>query len=214
MALMNLTCNRRSDGQLFGPLLRTLAQAGVLAVAVVAAVLAVGEEAVIDDSAPLTLPLPGAHQLRILTPTLLELTLITTKEPAPARVRQWDFVTNQSKLNLPPTTDFSVKSGSRKSVVQKVGFKRRVLYAPLRQRDLRIANELYLELAEPVRATGAGQRTGRSQQSERPFVAGGDALQRQNGSVALEPRAAHQPAWLSAERAQEGDARLLSRQSW
>src|SRR6185369_4265655 len=45
---------------------------------------------------------------------------------------------------------FVVRSGNRRCSVQKDGFKRRVLYAPLRQRDLRIANELYLELKEPV----------------------------------------------------------------
>src|SRR5436190_1781142 len=35
---------------------------------------------VISDENPLQLPLVGAHQLRVLAPTILELTLITTKK--------------------------------------------------------------------------------------------------------------------------------------
>ena len=106
--------------------------------------------AVIDDGTRLALPQVGDYQLRIISPTVLELTLITTKEPDPARVRQWDFVGDNSKLNLPAAREFVVSSGSRRCTAEKIGFKRRVLYAPLRQRDLRIANELYLELKEPV----------------------------------------------------------------
>ena len=36
--------------------------------------------------------------------------------------------------------------------VEKLGFKRRALYAPLKQRDLRVATHVYLELAAPVSA--------------------------------------------------------------
>ena len=35
------------------------------------------------------------------------------------------------------------------NAVKAVGFKRRVLYAPLKQRDLRIGNYLYLQLESP-----------------------------------------------------------------
>ena len=34
--------------------------------------------------------------------------------------------------------------------VTAVGFKRRVVYAPLKKRDLRIGNYLYLQLAHPI----------------------------------------------------------------
>src|SRR3954464_11006782 len=48
-------------------------------------------ELIISDDAPLQMPAPGAHQLRVLSPTLLELTLITTKQPDPSPVEQWNF---------------------------------------------------------------------------------------------------------------------------
>src|SRR5712671_3925853 len=100
------------------------------------------------DDRPLALPPVGAHQLRVLSPTILELTLVTTKLPDPARPQQWDFVDAKSQLHLPPPAEFSVsvtgpdrddanRSGSHVIPVRAVGFKRRVLYAPLRPRDLR-----------------------------------------------------------------------------
>jgi hypothetical protein len=101
----------------------------------------------LDDSDPLALPAVGSHGLRILSPTLLELTLINSKDPEPARVAQWDFVGDDFQPNLPEPQEFSVLVGGQALAVQKVGFKRRVIYAPVRKRDLRIGNHLYLELA-------------------------------------------------------------------
>ena len=48
---------------------------------------ALADDAVTNENL-LALPAPGHHQLRILAPTLLELTLITTKAPDPAKVEQ------------------------------------------------------------------------------------------------------------------------------
>lgn len=104
----------------------------------------------ISDGQPLTLPEPGSYELRILTPTLLELTLITTKKPDPAKVEQWDFVRADGKPQLPPLNEFSVSADSKIFPIQELGFKRRVLYAPFKQRDLRIANFLYLQLSEAL----------------------------------------------------------------
>lgn len=110
-----------------------------------ASITALAEE-VIDDSAPLQLPKVGAHRLRIITPRVLELTLITTKNPDPAPVEQWNFVLTNGVAKLPGAREFSVSSGGGDVPVENVGFRRRVLYAPLRQRDLRIENDLYLIL--------------------------------------------------------------------
>src|SRR4051794_10164445 len=90
-----------------------------------------------DDSLSLRMPAVGDHQLRVLTPTLLELTLITTKAADPATVTQWNFVDAAGNLILPATSQFSVSANGQSVAVQGVGFKRRVLYAPLKQRDLR-----------------------------------------------------------------------------
>ena len=107
------------------------------------------KELLISDDNPLAMPPVGAHQLRILSPNLLELTLITTKK-ADSDVAVWNFVDQSGKAILPGTKEFSVAVNGKSDVVISVGFKRRVLYAPLKQRDLRIGNYLYLQLATPI----------------------------------------------------------------
>ncbi len=92
----------------------------------------------------------GVMQLRVLSPTMLELTAITTKPPDPAPVPGWNFVTTNGQLRLPVGKDLLVTVEGRAVAVQTIGFKRRPLYAPLKQRDLRIGNWLYLQLAAPV----------------------------------------------------------------
>jgi len=111
------------------------------------------QELIISDDNPLAMPMVGAHQLRILSPTLLELTLITTKKPDPATVTVWNFVGSDGKPRLPDAKEISVQVDGKSDAVSSVGFKRRVLYAPLKQRDLRIGNYLYLQLATPVAET-------------------------------------------------------------
>ncbi len=104
----------------------------------------------LPDEPTLELPVPGAYQLRVLTPTVLELTLVTTKSPDPAPLERWDLVSSNGQLRLPEAQEFAVKAGNETIPVLKVGFRRRVLYAPLKTRDLRIGNFLYLQLAKPV----------------------------------------------------------------
>ena len=102
------------------------------------------------DDEPLRLAPVGSCELRAITPTLLELTLVTTKSPDPAPVKDWDFVDPHGRLSLPILKQFEVSASGKQIGVTKVGFKRRALYAPLKERDLRIANYLYLELGEAV----------------------------------------------------------------
>jgi hypothetical protein len=99
---------------------------------------------------PLGMPAVGTHGLSVLSPGLLELTLINSKAQDPARLTSWDLVGSNSQLNAPPPSDFAVSAAGQKVAVRSVGFKRRPLYAPLKQRDLRIGNFLYLELAAPL----------------------------------------------------------------
>ena len=77
--------------------------------------------------------------MRILAPDLLELVRITSD------TNTWNFVTNGTAAP-PATNHFQVKSGSNSIPVSEVGFKRRVLYAPLEIYDLRIENTIYLWL--------------------------------------------------------------------
>jgi len=97
----------------------------------------------------LALPKVGDHTLRILSPNVLELSLVTTKSPD-AHGETWDFVTEEGALRLPPTSHFRVLIDGKEGKVEAVGFRRRVLYAPLKPRDLRIGNFLVLRLASPI----------------------------------------------------------------
>ena len=102
----------------------------------------------LDDDQPLRMPPVGSYQLRVLSPTMLELTLITTKPPDPAPVAQWNFV--EGGASVPDPGDFTISADSRPIAIKRVAFKRRVLYAPPRKRDLRIGNYLYLELSGKI----------------------------------------------------------------
>jgi hypothetical protein len=102
------------------------------------------------DDNPLQLPPVGSYQLRILTPKVLELTCITTKTSASARLEQWSFVGSGGQCDLPQPQQFTVHADDKVLPVTRVGFRRRVLYAPLKQWDLRIGNYLYLELGSVV----------------------------------------------------------------
>jgi hypothetical protein len=108
------------------------------------------QEHILSDDNPLAMPPVGAHQLRIISPDLIELTLITTKKPDPAPVKIWNFISANGEGNLPGEKEFSVLVDGKSDAIKSVGFKRRVLYAPLKQRDLRIGNYLYLQLATPL----------------------------------------------------------------
>ena len=103
----------------------------------------------INDENPIRMPGVGSYGLRILSPTLLELTLITTKQPDPAPVSEWNFV-NGGSFNAPSSSEFVVTANDQTVGVHSVGFKRRPLFAPLKVRDLRIASQLYLQLAAPI----------------------------------------------------------------
>jgi hypothetical protein len=108
------------------------------------------QELIISDDNPLAMPPVGAHQLRIVSPDLIELTLITAKQPDPAPLTVWNFIGNNAKGHLPGAKEFSVLVDGQGNAIKSVGFKRRVLYAPLKKYDLRIGNYLYLQLATPI----------------------------------------------------------------
>lgn len=95
---------------------------------------------VIDDAA-LRMPQAGDYSLHVLTPSLLELTLISSP-PA-----------NTAPVDLAATYhpgDFHVTVNNAPVSVGQIGFKRRVLYAPLRIHDLRVSTRIYLELPSPI----------------------------------------------------------------
>ena len=138
-------CPRHLNGREYHVPLKRLLSVHLLC-ALTFALRAASPDPRITDENPLALPLPGAYQLRILSSNLLELTRITTKAPLPTKPNEWDFVDADGHAHLPNASEFIVQTGETKIGVQTVGFKRRVLYAPLAKRDLRISNTLYLQL--------------------------------------------------------------------
>ncbi|HZO85780.1 MAG TPA: glycoside hydrolase family 9 protein, partial [Verrucomicrobiae bacterium] len=102
------------------------------------------------DYTDLALPRPGDYTLHILSPNVLELVLINTKAPDPARVDSWDLVNGGTQFQAPQPSAFLVTANGQPIAVQAVGFKRRPLYAPAWKRDLRIQNALILRLGSPV----------------------------------------------------------------
>lgn len=94
----------------------------------------------IDDTG-LGLPHPGDYGLHILSPSVLECTLIDSPGP--------DDPPADLAATFPPA-DFRVTVGDEPVAVTKIGYKRRVLYAPLLRRDLRVETDIYLVLASPL----------------------------------------------------------------
>ena len=99
------------------------------------------------EVAALKLPKPGDYGLRVVSPEWLEMSRVTRKELPDAPLDIWNFA-DESKRPAP--ADFEVTVNGKPVAVEAVGFKRRALYAPLKVRDLRVGNWLFLKLASPV----------------------------------------------------------------
>jgi glycosyl hydrolase family 9/cellulase-like Ig domain-containing protein len=95
-------------------------------------------------------PQTGDHALHILSPKLLELVLVNTKQPDPARVDSLDWVNGQQIFVPPDMSSLKVVVNGQTNIVIGIGFKRRPVFAPLLTWDLRIGNQLYLQLNYPV----------------------------------------------------------------
>src|SRR6185369_1641847 len=60
----------------------------------------------------LALPAVADHALKVISPTILEVSLITTKDPDPAPIGQWNFVSDNFGLTLPDVLKFRVEVNS------------------------------------------------------------------------------------------------------
>src|SRR5258708_31090894 len=134
---------RRGLTSLFGFVLLALGLGGPAPVPVLMA------ETIAPSQLLLALPAPGDNALRILTPNVLELELDQLKLPDD-NVASWNFATGGTQSITLSLTQFTVLVNGTPPSVPPDGFKRRVAYAPLRQRDLRVASYLYLRLAGNV----------------------------------------------------------------
>ncbi len=90
---------------------------------------------------PLALPAVGHTELRVLSPTTLELHFVSSLDAGAAV---------PSIPDLKAVANYELTIDGKRATVTELGFKRRVLYAPLKRRDLRISNSVYLVLAEQL----------------------------------------------------------------
>src|SRR5579862_6020015 len=102
-----------------------------------------------DDNL-LRLPAVGDYQLRVISPTILELTLINTTSGQGKTPIRWNFVSAPNVASLPAANEFSVTAGGAAIGVQAVGFKRQTRYAPLKVWDFRLEDQIYLQLSSPI----------------------------------------------------------------
>ncbi len=105
-----------------------------------------------SDDNFLRLPVVGDHSLRLLNSNVVEVMMVTAKDADPAPLTSWNFISATGTGSLPAASSFTVTVNGSSVPVTAVGFKRRVLYAPLRVRDLRLANWLYLQLGTALPA--------------------------------------------------------------
>jgi hypothetical protein len=128
-------------------------------------------DADLDARALLALPAAGTARVLILTSNLVELTQVIAKPPDPARMPVWDYVDPEGRLRLPAPTAFVVRAGGRTLPVSALGFKRRVAYAPLARRDLRVACSVFLQLGSAVADGEEIAVTGPGLPGTRPWLA-------------------------------------------
>jgi hypothetical protein len=98
----------------------------------------------------LQIPQPGDTALHILTPTVLELVRMNTKQPSPAPIESWDWVDANGNFAPPDLSSLKVVIDGHTNSATVIGFKRRPIYAPQATWDLRIANSLYVQLSSPL----------------------------------------------------------------
>ena len=100
-----------------------------------------------------SLPRLGEHELQFLTPNVLELTWISSPPEVSELPPPWDFGSPNPVTDPPATNEFVVITTEGNAPVLQVSCKRRVAYAPLKPRDLRVESHLYLTLARPLPAS-------------------------------------------------------------
>jgi hypothetical protein len=94
----------------------------------------------------LAVPANGGQSIEIISPTVLELTAIVGGSP---KIPPDGTIPSPPRPTFAPG-EFAVTVGGTKVEVKEIGFRRRAVYAPLKQHDLRIGHFVYLRLATPI----------------------------------------------------------------
>ncbi|HEX4262927.1 MAG TPA: glycoside hydrolase family 9 protein [Verrucomicrobiae bacterium] len=102
------------------------------------------------DDVACVIPQPGEYTLHVLTPQLLELKVINSASAGSTTPSSLNLVSSAYSFAAPALGTVAVKANGQTVAVTAVGFKRRPLYAPLYKFDLRVDNNIYLQLASPI----------------------------------------------------------------
>jgi hypothetical protein len=106
----------------------------------------------VDPWNSVRVPEVGEYRMLVLSPTVVELSLITTRGRGDSD-SEWDFANGGGELFLPDAAKVGIQvagNSARRIGVRELGFKRRALYAPLGVWDLRIGAHVYLQLEDAL----------------------------------------------------------------
>lgn len=99
------------------------------------------------------LPDSGAHELRIITPSLIEVYIVSSRDGAANRPTFCDWVDDSTSLlnaDAPSISDIEVKIDGVLATISDLGFQRRVRFAPQNETEFRMENSLYLALSAAI----------------------------------------------------------------
>ena len=118
----------------------------LLAAALVAASVAMAADDALYPSV-VSLPDVGAHDLRVITPRLLEVRVVQGQNGGEEPLRE-DLL---SAPDLQPD-DFEVLAAGKKAGIERVGMRRMPVYADYHKRDYRLILQVFLQTAKPLPA--------------------------------------------------------------
>jgi hypothetical protein len=98
-------------------------------------------------------PESGSHELRVITPTLLEVYIVSEREGFAKRPTFCDWVDDEADVipgAIAVASDLEVTVNGRVTTVSATGFKRHVRFAPIDQSKFVMENFLYIELGTTI----------------------------------------------------------------
>ena len=104
-------------------------------------------------SSALVIPSAGAHELRVVTPNLLEIYIVSERDGFGSRPSHCDWIDDEGEPisgAIPLPSDLEVRVNGTITAVLATGFKRQVRFAPIGRSRFILENFLYVQLASPA----------------------------------------------------------------
>jgi len=110
-----------------------------------------------------SLPEAGSLNLRLLTPRLLEIRSIASRKSFAEPLSDWAALEKKDfSLEIPAPDAFEVRAAGKEIRVRQAGLRRLPIYAAYDKFDLRLLQQLFLELGDPVPEGATVEVTDRS----------------------------------------------------